>query len=59
MIKKGRDQGKVKGALAALKTTAQGTGNLLPPIIDAVRIYASIGEISGVLREVFGEYKES
>ncbi len=30
--------------------------NLMPPILDAVRAYASIGEICGVLREVFGEF---
>ena len=32
--------------------------NLMPPILEAVRAYASIGEICGVLRETFGEYRE-
>jgi methylmalonyl-CoA mutase N-terminal domain/subunit len=31
----------------------------MPPILDAVRAYSSIGEICGVLREVFGEHRES
>ena len=31
----------------------------MPPILDAVRAYATIGEICGVLREVFGEYQEN
>jgi methylmalonyl-CoA mutase N-terminal domain/subunit len=59
IIKKERDQGKVKEALVVLKKTAQGTENLLPPVLDAVRSYASLGEIADTLREVFGEYKES
>ncbi|MDO8784916.1 MAG: methylmalonyl-CoA mutase family protein [Syntrophales bacterium] len=59
VIKKERDQGKVKEALVVLKKTAQGTENLFPPVLDAVRSYASLGEIADTLREVFGEYKES
>ena len=58
-IKKERDQGKVKDVLAVLKKIAEGTENMLPPILEAVKSYASLGEISGALREVFGEYKES
>ena len=58
-IKKERDQGKVKDVLAVLKKTAEGTENLLPPILEAVNAYASLGEISDTLREVFGEYRES
>ena len=57
-IKKGRDNTKVKEALSFLKMTAQGTGNLLVPMLEAVRVYATLGEISDTLREVFGEYKE-
>jgi len=48
----------VAAALAALKSAAAGPDNLLPPILDAVRAYASLGEIAGVLRSVFGEYRE-
>ena len=58
-IKGERDQGKVKETLAVLKKTAQGTENLVPPILEAVRVYATLGEITGTLREVFGEYRES
>ncbi|WP_083486225.1 acyl-CoA mutase large subunit family protein [Alicyclobacillus ferrooxydans] len=46
-------------ALAKLKETAEGTGNLMPVVIDAVRAYATIGEICDVLRDVFGEYRPS
>jgi len=57
-VKRERDNGKVKEILASLKKAAQGTDNLLPPILEAVRAYATLGEISDTLREVFGEYKE-
>jgi methylmalonyl-CoA mutase N-terminal domain/subunit len=39
--------------------SAQGDANLMPVILDAVRCYTTEGEICGVLREVFGEYKEN
>ena len=42
-----------------LKETAQSDANLLPPIIEAVKAYATLGEICDVLREVFGEYEAS
>lgn len=54
-----RDQGAVEGALQRLKETAQSDANLLPPIIEAVKAYATLGEICDVLREVFGEYEAS
>ncbi len=57
-VKAERDGGKVKATLAALKKTAQGRGNLVFPILEAVRVYATLGEISDTLREVFGEYRE-
>ena len=55
-IKEERDNEKVKIALAKIKTAAEGTDNLMPPILEAVKEYASIGEICDVLREVFGEW---
>ncbi|HLE18779.1 MAG TPA: methylmalonyl-CoA mutase family protein [Syntrophales bacterium] len=58
-IKKERESQKVRNALAALKKVAGGTGNLVFPILDAVRVYATVGEISDTLREVFGEHKET
>jgi methylmalonyl-CoA mutase N-terminal domain/subunit len=57
-VKKERDNGKVKGALAVLKKAAHGTDNVVPPILEAVKTYATLGEISDTLREVFGEYRE-
>jgi methylmalonyl-CoA mutase N-terminal domain/subunit len=57
-VKAGRDKVRVAAALAALKSAAAGPDNLLPPILDAVRAYASLGEISDVLRSAFGEYRE-
>ncbi len=49
---------KVNQKLAALKTAADTDTNLIPFIIDAVKSYASIGEICNTMRQVFGEYKE-
>jgi methylmalonyl-CoA mutase N-terminal domain/subunit len=56
-VKADRDDEAVEEALAALRDTAQGDGNLLPPIVDAVKTYATVGEISNVLRDEFGEYQ--
>jgi methylmalonyl-CoA mutase N-terminal domain/subunit len=58
-IKAERDNSLVNEKLKLLKEAAQGDSNLMPFIIDAVRVYASIGEICNTLREVFGEYRES
>jgi len=57
-VKKERNNTKVKEALAVLKKAAQGTDNVVPPILEAVKLYATLGEISDTLREVFGEYRE-
>jgi len=57
-VKKERDNTKVKETLAVLKKAAQGTDNVVPPILEAVKVYATLGEISDTLREVFGEYRE-
>jgi methylmalonyl-CoA mutase N-terminal domain/subunit len=54
-----RNQEAVKHALDELRECARGTGNLMPPILQAVRVYATLGEICGVLREEFGEYQPS
>jgi methylmalonyl-CoA mutase, N-terminal domain len=56
--RKERDGRNVREALAVLKKAAQGSDNVVPPILDAVKVYATIGEISDTLREVFGEYRE-
>jgi methylmalonyl-CoA mutase N-terminal domain/subunit len=61
-LKRDRDNALVEKTLMCLKQVAeQASGsenNLVPPIIEAVRAYATMGEICGVLREVFGEYQE-
>jgi methylmalonyl-CoA mutase N-terminal domain/subunit len=51
-----RDQARVAASLAALERACEGTENLLPPILEAVRAYATLGEICGAMRKVFGEY---
>ncbi len=56
-VKKQRDNQAVKKALDELKKVAQGSDNLMPYILTAVKEYATLGEISDVLRDVFGEYK--
>ncbi|MCA9853276.1 MAG: methylmalonyl-CoA mutase [Dehalococcoidia bacterium] len=52
-----RDQQRVEKRLEVLKNACRGTGNLMPPVLDAVREYATLGEICGALRDVFGEYR--
>jgi methylmalonyl-CoA mutase N-terminal domain/subunit len=58
-MKDGRDNVRVKETIEEIRKTAQGSENLIPKILDAVHAYATEGEICGVLREVFGEYKEN
>lgn len=57
-VKLSRNQGKVAETLQELRKAAQGSDNLMPPILEAVKAYASLGEICGVLRDVFGEYQQ-
>jgi methylmalonyl-CoA mutase N-terminal domain/subunit len=54
-----RDAARVAATLQAVEATARTDRNLLPAILDAVKAYATVGEISDVLRRVFGEYQES
>jgi methylmalonyl-CoA mutase N-terminal domain/subunit len=56
-FKANRDQNEVDARLADLRKLAEGDGNLLPPIKEALRAGASIGETCGAMREVFGEYR--
>jgi methylmalonyl-CoA mutase N-terminal domain/subunit len=53
-----RDQARVSGSLDALRLAAGGTANTMPFILDAVRAYATLGEICSALRDVFGSYQE-
>ena len=57
-MKRKRDNGKVRKVLGKLRGVAERDENLMPPIIEAVKAYATLGEICDVLREVFGEYRE-
>jgi methylmalonyl-CoA mutase N-terminal domain/subunit len=53
----GRDVASVQTALGAVKQAASSDATLMPRIIDAVRVEATLGEICGALRAVFGEYQ--
>lgn len=55
-LRKRRDSSKVDNVLSALKTAAAGEDNLLPLLIDAVQQQATLGEIAGALRTVWGEF---
>ena len=57
-VRRERDNELMAQRLEALREAAQGTENLMPHILEAVRAYATLGEICGVFREVFGEYRE-
>ena len=56
-LKQTRDNVAVQNKLTELRKAARGEENLMPYIIDAVRLYATEGEICNILREVFGEYR--
>ena len=53
-----RDNVATRAALGRLEDAARDQVNLMPPILEAVHTYATLGEIMGVLRRVFGEYRE-
>ena len=55
-LKSSRDNDAVKRALARVKETAAGEANLMPAIVDAVRVYATLGEVSDAMRSQFGEF---
>jgi methylmalonyl-CoA mutase N-terminal domain/subunit len=57
-VKGERDGDKVRRCLSVLKEKAAAKENLMPFIKDAVRAYATVGEITAVFKEVFGEFKE-
>ena len=56
-LKNTRDNAAVQKTLAELKTAAEGTDNLMPPILKAVKALATLGEVCDTLRGVFGEYE--
>ncbi|HUF93153.1 MAG TPA: methylmalonyl-CoA mutase family protein [Candidatus Limnocylindria bacterium] len=57
-VRRERDDGAARAALRRLSDEARGNGNLMPAILEAVKVYATLGEINRALRDVFGEYKE-
>ena len=58
-VKKERDNTKVDKSLKELEGVAHGEDNLMPIIVEAVKNYATLGEIADTLRGVFGEYREA
>ena len=54
-----RDAGRVESALGRVRDTARGDGNLLPPMIEAVKRRATLGEVSDALRAVWGTHSKS
>jgi len=58
VLRKTRDNGAVQRSLEHLRAAARTTENLMPRILDAVRTYATVGEMCDALRDVWGEYEE-
>jgi methylmalonyl-CoA mutase N-terminal domain/subunit len=54
-----RDSAAVEQALAELKRVAEGDGNLMEPILDASRLYVTMGEMCDALRDVWGVWRET
>jgi methylmalonyl-CoA mutase, N-terminal domain len=57
-LKATRDKERMGAALERLKAAARGTDNIMIPILEAARAYATLGEMCDALREVWGEYEE-
>jgi methylmalonyl-CoA mutase N-terminal domain/subunit len=57
-LKQTRDNARVQQTLDALKQAARGRDNTMPPLLDCVRAYATVGEMCDALRDVWGEYEE-
>jgi methylmalonyl-CoA mutase N-terminal domain/subunit len=57
-VRRERDDGAARAALRRLAEEARGTANLMPPIVEAVKAYATVGEICQAMKSVFGEHKE-
>jgi methylmalonyl-CoA mutase N-terminal domain/subunit len=56
-VKRERNPEKVSAGLAELKKAALKGENLMPPLIEAVRAYATLGEMVQVLKEIYGTYR--
>ena len=57
-LRAARDTDLVRRTLDRVRAAARSTDNLMPPILDAVRAYATLGELCDALRDVWGEYEE-
>ncbi|HYV49627.1 MAG TPA: methylmalonyl-CoA mutase family protein [Myxococcaceae bacterium] len=57
-VKQSRDGAAVAAALAKVEAACRGTENLMPPVLEAVKAYATLGEVSDVFRKVWGQYRE-
>jgi methylmalonyl-CoA mutase N-terminal domain/subunit len=57
LLRSERDEGEVKRILEEIRSTANSSENLMPVVLEAVKAYATLGEICDVLRGVFGEYR--
>jgi methylmalonyl-CoA mutase N-terminal domain/subunit len=57
LLRAKRDSAAVEQALTRLRQASEGEENLMPPIIEAVHAYCTLGEICGAMKQVFGEYK--
>jgi methylmalonyl-CoA mutase, N-terminal domain len=57
-VRASRDQTRAASALADLRRASQGSENLMPYILECVKAYCTEGEICGVWREIYGEYRE-
>jgi methylmalonyl-CoA mutase, N-terminal domain len=58
LLRASRSNDEVERQLSALKRAAKSSGNLMPHLLSAVKVYATVGEICGALRDVFGTYQE-
>jgi methylmalonyl-CoA mutase N-terminal domain/subunit len=56
-VRRERDEARVRAALRRLEEACRDSENLMPPILEAVKAYATLGEICGLMRRIFGEYR--
>jgi methylmalonyl-CoA mutase N-terminal domain/subunit len=59
LVRASRNADAWKAAIERVAGAARDGSNLLPPIIEAVEAYATVGEIADAMRRVFGEYRET
>jgi len=57
-LRRTRDDKAVKESLKALEKVAKGTDNVMPYLVKCCHVYATVGEMAGVFRDVFGEWDE-